>query len=128
MEGRSSNQQVFQGDGDTFHRLLALDLTGELRNPQRQRMYQQVMEDALDEDAPPIAVGIAPGAVDTVRQLYGSDGGKSNVRRAVRRPQTAQDVFDSFATPFTFDQDTGINNQAQEVSPIPTCREAYGYG
>ena len=66
MQGCGPDNQVFHSDGNTPGRLLAFDAPGKLGDSQRQRMHDQVMEDALDEDAPPVAVGVGPGAVDAV--------------------------------------------------------------
>ena len=76
----------------------------------------------------PLAVGVSPGAVDAVRQLHGANGREGDIDLAVRVPHAAQDVFDAFAAPLAFDQDAGIKDKTQSVSPIPTCREACGGG
>ncbi len=108
--------------------MLAFDAPGKLGDSQRQRMHDQVMEDALHEDAPPVAVGVGPGAVDAVRQLHGADRRERDIDLAMHAPHTAEDIFDAFAAPLAFDQDAGIEDQAQAVSPMPTYRGACGCG
>jgi len=128
MQGCGSDEEVFYCDGNALGCLLAFDTSGKLGDRQRQRMHEQVMEDAFNEDAPLVAIGVAPGAVNTVRQLHGTDGRERNVDLATRAPHPAQDILDTFATPLAFDQDAGIEDQAQGVSPMPMCCGVCGCG
>ena len=128
MQGCSPNQQVLEGESVSLGRLLALDAPGKLGDLQSQRMHDQVVEDALHEDAPPDAVGVCSGSVDAVCQFHGADGRQRDIDLSMRLPRTAQDVFDALTAPFTCDQDAGIEDQAQDVSPMPTYRVACGCG
>ena len=58
MQGRSSDHEVPEVDDDALGRLLAFDTSGKLRDLQRHRMHDQIVEDALGEDAPPRTVGV----------------------------------------------------------------------
>ena len=88
-----------------------------------QRIHDQVMEDALHEDAPPVAVSVASGAIDAVRQLHRADGRERDIGFAVRLPHPAEDIFHAFAAPLAFNQDAGIEDQAQGSVP---CRRVAG--
>jgi hypothetical protein len=121
-----TDHQVLDCDGDALCRLLALDASGNLGDLQCQGIYDQIVEDTLHENAPSDAVGIRFGPVDPVRQLYGTNGGERDVGLAMGGANAAENVFDTLAAPLAFDQDAGIEDQAQCVSPMPTCREASG--
>jgi len=64
MQGCSADDEVFNGDGNTLGRLLAFNASGKLGDCQSQRMHDQVMEDALHEDATAVAVGVTLGTID----------------------------------------------------------------
>jgi hypothetical protein len=91
-------------------------------------MHDQVVEGSLGEDAPPCAVGIGSGPVDAMRQLHYADGRERDIDFAMRGPRLMEDVFNGLATPFACDEDAGIKDQAQAVSPMPTYRGACGCG
>ena len=122
------DDEVFEADGDALGRLLALDPPGKLGDLQRQRMHDQVVEDALGEDAPPHAVGVDSGPINPVRQFHDADGRERDVDLAQHGARLAEDFFDSLAAPFALDQDACVEDQAQGVSPMPTYCGACGCG
>ena len=73
MQGRGSDHEVLEIDGDAHGGLFALDASGKLGDLQRHRMHDQAVEDALGEDAPPCAVGVGPGPEDAMRQFNYAD-------------------------------------------------------
>ena len=51
MERSGPDQKVFEVDDDSLGRLLALDPTGKLGNFEGHRIHDQIVKDALREDA-----------------------------------------------------------------------------
>jgi len=89
-------------------------------------MHDQIVQYALNEDAPPVAVSVAPGSVNTVRQLDGTDSGERDIDLAMSISHAAQDILNAFTAPLAFDENAGIQDQAQGISPRRKYREAYG--
>lgn len=91
-------------------------------------MHDQIVEGFLGEDAPLFAVGVGSGPVDAMRQFHDANRRECDIDLAMYRPRMVEDVFDGTATPFTCDEDAGIEDQAQRISPMTTCHVACGCG
>jgi hypothetical protein len=79
MESSHSNQQVREGDDNTFSGLLPLDPSGKLGDFERHWMDHDGLAEFLNESAPPLAIGFTPGAVDSVRQFHHRDRRKRDL-------------------------------------------------
>src|ERR1035437_3515652 len=118
MQGRASDHKIFEVDGDALGSLFALDASGKLRDLQRDRMHDHVIEDAISEDTPPRTVGVGFGSVDAVRQFNDADSRECDVDLAMRGPYPAKDVFNAFASPFAVDQDAWMKDESRRLSPM----------
>jgi len=57
VESGCSDDQVFDGDGDSVCSLFALNLSGKLSDGERDGVYDQSVKDILREDAAAFALG-----------------------------------------------------------------------
>jgi len=128
MQGRGSDNQILECDGDSFGRLISLDASGKLGNGQRDWMHDQVAEDAFDKESSAFTVGAGSGPVDSVGQFHGADRRQGNIELAMSGPCRAKNILDCFAAPLACDQDAGVENESQGFSSTPNYREACGCG
>lgn len=128
MEGCYPDDQVFDSDGDSPGRLLSLDASGKLGDGERDRMHDHVAGQLVDEGFAAHLVGVRPGPIDAVRQLDDADDGQGAFDVAMGGANALDDLPDGLATPFTRDEDTGVEDQSQGISPMPTYRGACGCG
>ena len=118
MQSRCSDDQILEGNNVTSRCLVTLYLTCEAGNLERDWIYDQVLKGALSKYAPPYAVGISVGSVNTVSQLHDADSRKRNVNLSVRVTYRAKNIFNSLAAPFTRNQNAGIKYQVQDLTPL----------
>ena len=108
IQGRSPDNQVFQSDGDSFCRLLALDASGKLRDSERDWMHDHVAGQLVGEGFAAHLVGVGSGPVNAVRKLDDADGGEGAFYVAVSGANALDDLLDGLAAPFACDQDAGV--------------------
>lgn len=128
IEGRGPDNEVFDSDGDPSSCLLALDAPGKLGNPKRDRVHDHVTGQLVGEGFAACPVGVRLGAVDAVRQLDNADCREGAFRVAVSGANALHNLLDGLSAPFACDEDAGVEDQAQGVSPMPTCHGACGCG
>jgi len=95
---------------------------------ERDRMHDQVAGEFVGEGFAAYLVGSGPGPVDTVRQLDDADGRQGTFYVAASGADAQDDWLDGLSASLARDEDAGVENQTQRVSPMPTYRGACGCG
>jgi len=117
MSGCGSDDEVFDSDGDSLCGLLAFDAAGKLRDGKRNGMDDYPLKNVTREGATAFALGIGSCAVDAVGQFDGADRGQREIELTMGCSCLTEDVSDVFASPFTGDEDGGVEDQSHaEVS------------
>jgi hypothetical protein len=128
MQGCGPDDQVFDSDGDSLGCLFSLDASGKLGDCERDRMHDHVAGQLVGEGFAAYFVGVRFGPVDAVRQLDDADGGEGAFRVAVGGANALDNLLDGLPAAFPCDEDAGVEDQSQGVSPMPTYRGACGCG
>lgn len=122
MQGRSSDHKVLESDDVAYRRLLAFDPSGKLRNFERDRIDNQVLENTIRENPPPLSVRFAPGAINAVRQFNNTDGRNRYIGFTVNRARATKKVFNALSEPLA------IKMLVSRISPIRRNHAACGCG
>jgi hypothetical protein len=110
MQGRGSDDEILEGDGDAESGLLALDFPRKPRDLQRDGMHDKVLTGSLGEDAPPFSLVFGLGAIDAMGLLDDGDCGEGNIDLAIRDAHLTEDVFHGLATRFGCDEDACVED------------------
>jgi len=119
MEGGRADYEVFKGYGDAIGGLFAFDLASELGDFEGDRMHEQILECFFAEDASPFTVIASPSAIDAVCQFDDTDRGDGDIFLPKYLAGFVEDVLNGVAAAFAGDQDAGVEQQAQGISPRP---------
>lgn len=94
FESRYSDGQVFEGEDDSFGRLLALDASDAAGDLQGYGMDRNITAQLLDERQSPQATRITLGAIGSMHQLSDGDNGETDIDFTVDAAYLFEDARD----------------------------------
>ena len=95
---------------------------------QGQRVDNQYFEDFSRKGTPPCALIVIPGSIHSMCQFDRTHSRQTQIRILVICADPAQRIVSGLAASFHLDDETGIEDQSQQINPTPIDRQAYDCG